>query len=82
MYFYLYILLLTSTFALAHPFISVDVETGRILEHNQAFERWYPTSLTKLMQQLILLYDGNGICDFVKRQQRVSCAGGMSIRCL
>ncbi|WP_019223011.1 D-alanyl-D-alanine carboxypeptidase family protein [Bartonella rattaustraliani] len=49
-----FILLLTSTFALAHPFISVDVETGRILEHNQAFERWYPASLTKLMTAYVI----------------------------
>ncbi|WP_074381445.1 D-alanyl-D-alanine carboxypeptidase family protein [Bartonella doshiae] len=45
---------LTSTLALAHPFISVDVATGRILEHNQAFERWYPASLTKLMTTYVI----------------------------
>ncbi|AGF75125.1 penicillin-binding protein [Bartonella australis AUST/NH1] len=40
--------------SLAHPLISVDVETGRILAHNQAFERWYPASLTKLMTTYVI----------------------------
>jgi len=35
--------------ALAAPYISVDVETGEVLEHQQAFDRWYPASLTKMM---------------------------------
>lgn len=52
--FFSFILSLMSTFSLAHPFLSVDVETGRILEHNQAFERWYPASLTKLMTAYII----------------------------
>ncbi|MBX4335972.1 D-alanyl-D-alanine carboxypeptidase family protein [Bartonella raoultii] len=50
----LFILSLTSVPALAQPFISVDVETGRILAHNQAFRRWYPASLTKLMTAYII----------------------------
>ncbi|WP_455481943.1 D-alanyl-D-alanine carboxypeptidase family protein [Bartonella sp. B35(2025)] len=49
-----FFLSLTNTFALAQPFISVDVTTGRILEHNQAFERWYPASLTKLMTTYVI----------------------------
>ncbi|ETS14840.1 hypothetical protein Q648_01088 [Bartonella quintana JK 12] len=49
-----FILNLTSTIVLAQPFISVDVTTGRILEHNQAFERWYPASLTKLMTAYVI----------------------------
>ncbi|MGF7156948.1 D-alanyl-D-alanine carboxypeptidase family protein [Bartonella heixiaziensis] len=52
--FFSFILSLTSTLALAQPFLSVDVATGRILEHNQAFERWYPASLTKLMTAYII----------------------------
>ncbi|UTO28365.1 D-alanyl-D-alanine carboxypeptidase family protein [Bartonella harrusi] len=48
------ILSFTSTFAFAQPFISVDVATGRILEHHQAFERWYPASLTKLMTVYVI----------------------------
>ncbi|EJF79194.1 D-alanyl-D-alanine carboxypeptidase dacC precursor [Candidatus Bartonella washoeensis] len=52
--FFSFVLSLTSTFALAQPFLSVDVATGRILEHNQAFERWYPASLTKLMTAYII----------------------------
>ncbi|WP_336278652.1 D-alanyl-D-alanine carboxypeptidase family protein [Bartonella sp. CB175] len=49
-----FIVNLICTLALAHPFISVDVETGRILEHNQAFDRWYPASLTKLMTAYVI----------------------------
>ncbi|GAA5096298.1 D-alanyl-D-alanine carboxypeptidase family protein [Bartonella acomydis] len=48
------ILSLISTLSLAQPFISVDVTTGRILAHNQAFERWYPASLTKLMTAYVI----------------------------
>ncbi|KEG21307.1 D-alanyl-D-alanine carboxypeptidase family protein [Bartonella bacilliformis] len=43
-----------SRLALAYPFISVDLANGRILEHNQAFERWYPASLTKLMTAYVV----------------------------
>ncbi|MEL6089412.1 D-alanyl-D-alanine carboxypeptidase family protein [Bartonella schoenbuchensis] len=49
-----FILSMTSTLTLSHPFISVDAATGRILEHNQAFERWYPASLTKLMTTYVI----------------------------
>ncbi|EJF80111.1 hypothetical protein MCO_00328 [Bartonella sp. DB5-6] len=49
-----FILSLASTLALAQPFISVDVTTKRILEHNQAFKRWYPASLTKLMTAYVI----------------------------
>ncbi|AQX28566.1 MULTISPECIES: D-alanyl-D-alanine carboxypeptidase family protein [unclassified Bartonella] len=45
---------ITSSLTLAHPFISVDATTGRILKHNQAFERWYPASLTKLMTAYVI----------------------------
>jgi len=33
----------------AAPYISVDVQTGEVLAHAQAFDRWYPASLTKMM---------------------------------
>jgi D-alanyl-D-alanine carboxypeptidase len=33
----------------ANPHILVDVQTGRVLEHEEAFRKWYPASLTKLM---------------------------------
>lgn len=39
----------TSGGALANPKIAVDVASGRVIEHEQAFQRWYPASLTKLM---------------------------------
>ncbi|MGH9916639.1 MAG: D-alanyl-D-alanine carboxypeptidase family protein, partial [Pyrinomonadaceae bacterium] len=38
-----------STAALAGPNITVDVGTGEILSQEDAFQRWYPASLTKLM---------------------------------
>ncbi|ENN93103.1 D-alanyl-D-alanine carboxypeptidase family protein [Bartonella vinsonii] len=49
-----FIMSVMSTFTHAQPFISVDVTTGRILDHNQAFDRWYPASLTKLMTAYII----------------------------
>lgn len=52
--FLFFIFSLTSTLSLAQPFISVDVTTGRILEHHKAFERWYPASLTKLMTAYVI----------------------------
>lgn len=39
----------SSTGANANPMIAVDVGSGRVVEHGQAFQRWYPASLTKLM---------------------------------
>nr|CAD6432325.1 D-alanyl-D-alanine carboxypeptidase [Rhizobium sp. Q54] len=35
--------------ALANPRMIVDVRTGRVIEHEDAFRKWYPASLTKLM---------------------------------
>ncbi|WP_336293801.1 D-alanyl-D-alanine carboxypeptidase family protein [Bartonella sp. CB169] len=49
-----FMLSLVSTLALAQPFISVDLATKQVLEHNQAFERWYPASLTKLMTAYVI----------------------------
>jgi D-alanyl-D-alanine carboxypeptidase len=39
----------------AAPRMLVDVETGRVIEHEDAFKRWYPASLTKLMTTYIAL---------------------------
>ncbi len=36
-------------FAVANPMIVVDVKSGRVIEHQEAFRKWYPASLTKLM---------------------------------
>lgn len=33
----------------ANPHIVVDVETGKVLAHERAFDRWYPASITKIM---------------------------------
>ncbi|MCX8999217.1 D-alanyl-D-alanine carboxypeptidase [Rhizobiaceae bacterium BDR2-2] len=35
--------------ALANPYIVVDVKSGQVIEHSDAFRKWYPASLTKLM---------------------------------
>jgi D-alanyl-D-alanine carboxypeptidase len=37
------------TEAFAEPHMLIDVKTGKVLEHEDAFQRWYPASLTKLM---------------------------------
>jgi D-alanyl-D-alanine carboxypeptidase len=33
----------------ANPIMLFDLKTGKVLEHQDAFQRWYPASLTKLM---------------------------------
>lgn len=38
-----------ATVALAGPNITVDVGTGEVLSQEDAFQRWYPASLTKLV---------------------------------
>jgi D-alanyl-D-alanine carboxypeptidase len=35
--------------ALANPSILFDLGSGRVIEHEEAFKRWYPASLSKLM---------------------------------
>ncbi len=35
--------------AAASPTLVFDVNTGKVFEHGEAFQRWYPASLTKLM---------------------------------
>lgn len=40
---------LASGQAAANPSILFDVRTGQVLEHEDAFKRWHPASLTKLM---------------------------------
>lgn len=35
--------------AFANPYIVVDVASGRVIDHSDAFRKWYPASLTKLM---------------------------------
>jgi D-alanyl-D-alanine carboxypeptidase len=39
----------TTAGAFANPHILVDLNTGKVIEHEEAFQRWYPASLTKLM---------------------------------
>ena len=47
--FLLIISLLLITPASAAPHIVVDLDSGRVLSQQQAFDPWYPASLTKLM---------------------------------
>jgi D-alanyl-D-alanine carboxypeptidase len=35
--------------AVAGPHMLVDIRTGKVIEHEDAFQKWYPASLTKLM---------------------------------
>ena len=35
--------------AMAGPHMLVDIKTGKVIEHEDAFQKWYPASLTKLM---------------------------------
>eukprot|EP01032_Pedospumella_encystans_P034625 gene34625-39148_t len=35
--------------AVANPVMLVDVGSGRVIAHQEAFRKWYPASLTKLM---------------------------------
>lgn len=39
----------TSLAAAAGATIVMDMESGRVLSHDNAFQRWYPASLTKIM---------------------------------
>ena len=41
------------TAALARPFVLVDVDSGAVIEHEDAFRPWAPASLTKLMTALV-----------------------------
>ncbi|HWD14841.1 D-alanyl-D-alanine carboxypeptidase [Pseudochrobactrum sp. sp1633] len=38
----------------ANPYMAVDVATGKVLDHNDAFKRWYPASLTKMMTAYVV----------------------------
>ncbi|MGD9480548.1 D-alanyl-D-alanine carboxypeptidase family protein [Shinella sp. G-2] len=40
---------LTANGAAANPRMLVDINTLQVIEHEDAFQRWYPASLTKLM---------------------------------
>lgn len=35
------------------PFLSLDVKSGKVLQHRDAFKRWAPASLTKLMTSYV-----------------------------
>ncbi|MDB5556494.1 MAG: D-alanyl-D-alanine carboxypeptidase [Rhizobium sp.] len=39
----------TTTQAVANPHMLVDIRSGKVIEHEDAFQKWYPASLTKLM---------------------------------
>ncbi|TMV21308.1 D-alanyl-D-alanine carboxypeptidase [Rhizobium sp. Td3] len=46
-------LVATAPMANANPKIVVDVKTGKVISHQEAFRKWYPASLTKLMTAYI-----------------------------
>ncbi len=39
----------SATAASANPKMIIDANTGRVIAHQEAFRKWYPASLTKLM---------------------------------
>ncbi len=41
-------------FAHSAPHLSIDLGTGKVLSHNQAFDAWHPASLTKLMTAWVI----------------------------
>ncbi|WP_394344665.1 D-alanyl-D-alanine carboxypeptidase family protein [Aliirhizobium smilacinae] len=41
--------LASATAAVANPRMIIDANTGRVIAHQDAFRKWYPASLTKLM---------------------------------
>lgn len=50
-----FLLVLAATVARAGPHIVVDLQSGAVLSHENAFKRWYPASLTKLMTIYVVL---------------------------
>lgn len=40
--------------AIAAPHLTIDLDTGHVLSHHQAFDPWHPASLTKLMTALVV----------------------------
>jgi len=45
--------LLATGAAHANPVLLLDLQSGRVLAHRDAFKRWYPASLTKLMTSYV-----------------------------
>jgi D-alanyl-D-alanine carboxypeptidase len=46
-------LMAIATTAQANPKMVVDVKSGKVIAHEEAFRKWYPASLTKLMTAYI-----------------------------
>ncbi|WP_409558784.1 D-alanyl-D-alanine carboxypeptidase family protein [Agrobacterium sp.] len=46
-------LMALATTAQANPKMVVDVKSGKVIAHEEAFRKWYPASLTKLMTAYI-----------------------------
>ena len=45
---------MTGQSALANPKMVIDVKSGQVIAHEDAFRKWYPASLTKLMTAYIV----------------------------
>lgn len=48
------IFVLQTGWGAARPSILIDARTGMVLSHKQAFDRWYPASLTKMMTAYVV----------------------------
>ncbi len=42
------------TSSLARPHMVFDANSGKVISHNQAFDRWHPASLTKMMTAYVV----------------------------
>ncbi len=47
-------LVFSGSSALALPHLTIDLDNGRVLSHQQAFDPWHPASLTKLMTAYVV----------------------------
>lgn len=51
-----FVLVFSHLQALAGPYLLLDVGSGRVLAHEDAFKRWYPASLSKLMTAYVVFH--------------------------
>ena len=70
------LVLLLATFcgpglAFAAPHIVVETSTRKIISQNQAFDRWYPASLTKLMTAYLAIDETEDQADPLRQADQV-----------
>lgn len=56
-YFVVWAAICWSTLAVSAPHIVVETSTQKVISKNQAFDRWYPASLTKLMTVYTIFHE-------------------------